>query len=63
LPEAETTLEGTYRWQVAQGLFLQPDLQYVIHPAAAHGLPNALVVGLRIIGTANAPAGAVDNED
>jgi porin len=48
LPGAETTFEATYRFKVLDSIGLQPDVQYVIHPASAPSLPNALVAGLRI---------------
>jgi carbohydrate-selective porin OprB len=33
---------------VRTGLHLMPDLQYVIHPAATHAVPDATVISLRI---------------
>ncbi|MBA3810795.1 MAG: carbohydrate porin, partial [Caulobacteraceae bacterium] len=36
------------RWVLTDGLSLQPDLQYVIHPGGDPALGNALVVGLRL---------------
>jgi porin len=63
LPDAETTLEGTYRFVAGPHLALQPDLQYVIHPASAPHLRNAFVVGLRFILEGEAPAGTEDEED
>lgn len=63
LPDAETTIEATYRFAAGPHLALQPDLQYVIHPASAPHLRNAMVVGLRIILQGQAPAGASDTED
>jgi porin len=48
LPAAEATFELTYRYQVNDGFALQPDLQYVVHPASGPGLRDALVVGLRL---------------
>ncbi|MBU4434263.1 MAG: carbohydrate porin [Alphaproteobacteria bacterium] len=48
LPSAETTVELTYRYQVNDRLALQPDVQYVVHPASQAGLDNALIVGLRL---------------
>jgi porin len=35
---------------------VQPDLQYVHHPAAVARAPDALVVGLRLVFTAGYPA-------
>lgn len=49
LPSAETTFEATYQTSVADHLAIQPDLQYVIHPAGRPGLPNAFVMGLRLV--------------
>ena len=59
IPDYETTIELTYRAQLAPDLSLQPDLQYIIHPggnvanprdpSGATAIPNAFVVGLRTI--------------
>ncbi|HEY0435568.1 MAG TPA: carbohydrate porin, partial [Phenylobacterium sp.] len=49
LPAAETSFEATYALQVTSWFFLQPDIQYIVHPASQPGLPNALAVGLRVI--------------
>jgi len=48
LSSAETTFEVTYQVQLNSSLSLQPDVQYVRHPASQPGLPDALVVGLRV---------------
>lgn len=45
---AETAIETTARWRVAQGVALQPDAQYIIHPSWSRNLSNALVLALRI---------------
>jgi porin len=63
LPNAETAIEETYRYVAGPHLSLQPDLQYIIHPASAPHLPNALAVGLRLILLGNAPKGTKDEED
>lgn len=47
LPAAETTFELTYRYRVNAAFAIQPDLQYVLHPASQPGLDDAFVVGLR----------------
>ncbi|MEI9964981.1 MAG: carbohydrate porin [Caulobacteraceae bacterium] len=47
LPDAETTLEASYALQARPWLVVQPDLQYVIHPAGAPAIPSALAIGLR----------------
>ncbi len=44
----ETTFELTYRWEVAEGIVLQPDLQRVIAPGSNPDLPAAWVGGLRL---------------
>lgn len=55
LPAAETTLEAAWQAQISKRLYLQPDVQYVIHPASRPNLPNAFVVGLRLSVTASVP--------
>lgn len=65
LHKAETTLELSYQYKVHDTFALQPDLQYVHHPAGvAHGR-GALVLGLRIVVTAGYPrqAPAADATD
>jgi len=52
LPSAESTFELTYHYQVNDNFVLQPDVQYVRHPASQAGLRDALVVGLRMTFTA-----------
>ena len=63
LPNAETSIEATYVFKVSDQLSLQPDVQYIVHPASAPSLPNALVIGLRITLTGQYPAGTTDTED
>lgn len=48
LAQAETILEATYSDTLVKGVALQPDVQYVIRPAADRTIPNALVMGLRL---------------
>lgn len=55
LPRAETTIETTYSAKFGDAVTLQPDLQYVIHPASRPGIRNALVFGLRLVVTGNYP--------
>lgn len=43
----ETAWELTYRMPLSEHLSLQPDIQYVQHPAALVDVEDALVVGLR----------------
>ncbi len=42
----ELALETFYEWQLFQWAFVQPDLQYIIHPGGT--FPNALVATLRV---------------
>lgn len=65
LPGAETTVELTYQIKAHSYLALQPDLQYVHHPAGLSGARNALVFGLRAVLSAGYPmkALATDSAD
>lgn len=55
LPGAETSVEATYEARVGRFFAIQPDAQWVRHPAAASGIRNALVVGLRLVLVAGYP--------
>ena len=44
----EITYELTYRWDIRDGLSLQPDLQYVQNPYGRTDIDDAVVVGLRL---------------
>ncbi len=44
---AEMVLEATYQCVLTPWCFVQPDVQYIIHPGAASDLSNAFVVGAR----------------
>lgn len=48
LARAETILEATYSDTLVKGITQQPDVQYVIRPAADRTIPNALVLALRL---------------
>jgi porin len=43
----ETVLEATYRLQLTDHLFIQPDFQYIFDPGAFRDRPNAVVAGIR----------------
>jgi porin len=53
----EAAIELTYQWQLAANWFVQPDLQYILHPGgnvpsplnpgSPSPIPNALVFGMR----------------
>lgn len=58
LPAAETTFEWTYSAQVSRAFAIQPDVQYVRQPASRPGLPDALVVGLRVVASGQQRLGA-----
>jgi porin len=50
-PGVETTeliLEANYHIKLYPGLYLMPDLQYVIRPSAAGTYPNAWIAGFRV---------------
>ncbi len=45
----ETVIELTYRIQFSENIFLQPDLQYIIHPSgSSSGIPHCLAGFLRL---------------
>ena len=48
LGRAETIIEATDTDTLMKGVSLQPDIQYVINPAADRTIRNALVLGLRL---------------
>lgn len=53
----EVAIELTYQWKLAENWFIQPDLQYILHPggnipnpldpSSTSPIPNALVFGMR----------------
>jgi porin len=43
----ETVLEASYKLQINDHLFLQPDLQYIVNPGGYRHLESALVTALR----------------
>lgn len=48
MPDHETTIELTYYYPLTKNIFIQPDFQYIIHPAATGGnLDNCLTANLR----------------
>lgn len=63
VPAAETSFEATYALQIRPWFTLQPDVQYIVHPASQPGLPNALAVGLRVIVDFKNPPNAANNDD
>jgi len=48
LEDAETVVEFTYRRPVSPRFFIQPDVQYIVHPGAARRRPDALLTGVRL---------------
>ena len=63
LPSAETSIEAAYALPVRPWLTLQPDVQYIVHPASQPGLPNALAIGLRVIVDFRTPSSAPFSDD
>jgi porin len=49
LPGAEWAFELTYSAVLARGVVLEPDIQYVRHPAAQPGARDARVMALRLV--------------
>ncbi len=49
IPDYESVLELTHRIEITPWWYIQPDLQYIMHPGGSKEIPNALVVGLRSI--------------
>jgi len=46
--KSETTLEMTYKLSICENVFVQPDMQYIIHPAGTNTtIPNALAAYFR----------------
>jgi porin len=43
----ETVVEASYKFQLNESVFLQPDLQLIFRPGALGAYPNAFVTGLR----------------
>jgi porin len=48
VPEYETDFELTYHAAINDWLVIQPDIQYIIHPAIASNGKNALVFGVHL---------------
>jgi porin len=63
LPAAETSFEATYRLQIGPHVALQPDVQWIVHPALRPGLANALAVGLRVSVWYRRPADSPADDD
>lgn len=55
ISEAETSIEASYQVKLSDRFAVQPDLQYIIHPAGIAHAPNSLGVGLRFVLTAGFP--------
>jgi porin len=47
-PQYEIVLEATYRINLSQFVYFQPDLQYVINPGGTGNIQNALVLGAQM---------------
>ncbi|NKJ02039.1 carbohydrate porin [Novosphingobium sp. SG707] len=65
LPRAEASFEASYQVKLSERWAFQPDAQYIRHPAAVAGAPDALVVGVRLILSVGGPkpAPATDASD
>ena len=49
LHHAETSFEVTYQVKITERIAVQPDVQYIRHPAAVANAPDALGFGLRLV--------------
>ncbi len=65
LPAAETAIEASYQYKVSKAFAVQPDAQYLIHPAARAGAHDAVLIGLRLVLSVGGPkpAPATDASD
>ena len=65
IARAETSVEATYQLKLSDRVAVQPDIQYIIHPAGVADAPNSLGLGLRLVFTTGFPkkAKAVDATD
>src|SRR5947209_2831407 len=55
LPNAETSVELTYQARISRRFVVQPDVDYVRHPAGTARAPNSLGLGLRFVFVAAYP--------
>jgi porin len=65
IARAETSVEASYQVKLSDRVAIQPDVQYIIHPAGNVDAPNSLGFGLRLVFTTGFPhkAKAVDPTD
>jgi porin len=65
ITHAETSVEFSYQLKLSDTFAVQPDIQYIVHPAGIAGAPNALGFGLRLVITSGFPqkAKATDAAD
>lgn len=65
IARAETSVEASYQLKLSDRVAIQPDVQYIIHPAGVADAPNSLGLGLRLVFTTGFPkkAKAVDPTD
>ncbi len=49
LHHAETSLEVTYQVKLTERIAVQPDIQYIRHPAGLANAPDSLGLGLRLV--------------
>jgi porin len=58
ISRAETSFEGSYQVKVNETFALQPDAQYIDHPAGRAGARSAMVLGMRVVLTGGYPTKA-----
>ena len=65
IAHAETSVEASYQLKLSDRVAIQPDVQYIIHPAGVVDAPNSLGFGMRFVFSTGFPqkAKAVDPTD
>jgi porin len=55
LHHAETSFELTYQMKISRRFVIQPDLDYICHPAGFAQAPSSIAVGLRLVAVSAYP--------
>ncbi|MBW0006908.1 MAG: carbohydrate porin [Sphingomonas sp.] len=62
LPKSETSFELTYQVKVSHRFVIQPDVDYIHHPAGITREPDSLAIGLRFVLVAAYPTQTAAND-
>jgi porin len=60
--KGETSIEASYQYKISESFAVQPDIQYILHPAGSPGARDALLFGLRMVMSAGYPKKAPATE-